>query len=50
MPVGGGGNVLSLGFEFEGTVEKRALFRWAITDHIEKIMIGCGAIVRDAAK
>ena len=50
MSVGGGGNVLSLGFEFEGTVDKRAPFGCAITDNFEKIMIGCGAIVRDAAK
>ena len=50
MSVGGGGNVLSLGFEFESTVDKRAPFGWAGADQIEKIVISRGAIVRDAAK
>ena len=50
MHVGGGSNVLSLGFEIESTVGKRAPFGWAGADKIEKIVISGGAIVRDAAK
>ena len=50
MPIGGGGDVLSLGFEFEGTIDKSAPFGWATANNIEQIMIGCGAVVRDAAK
>ena len=50
MPVGGGGHVLSLGFEFQSMVDKRAPFGWAGSDKIEKFVISGGAIVRDAAK
>ena len=42
--------MLSLGFEFEGTVDERAPFGWASADEVKEVMIGCGAIIRDAAK
>ena len=50
MPGGGGGGVLSLGFEFESTVDKRAPLGWAGADKIEKIVVGGGTIVRHVAK
>ena len=49
-PVGGGGNVLHLGLKFERKVVERAPFGWAAADVVEKIVVGGGAVVRDATK